>query len=296
MILFLGAGASKPFGIPTMTEFVKEFEKELEDSDSKYKGTPNEISLYQNIKEFMGSNVDLEAILSTLNVLSEDLNPEKLGLRVVYYADYQRRESSVCSQPRDYFFSPNEDAKHLVEKLENFVKEKCSKPEMDEVMKVYNNFFTTFRGVISGFNMVAGKDIPAPAINIFTTNYDRCIERYCRKIGTEINRGFKPDMSSGRSILDTHGVNNSKFYQSDRENYIGLFKLHGSIDWRILGDVVFESTIEGDSTIDDEKIEGELMIYPVQEKYIYKDPFYYMFYFLKRELEKTNIFFALLHN
>ena len=63
MMLFLGAGASKPFGIKTMEEMSREFE-------DKVKRFPaDERELYQSIRNNLGTN-NLEDILTVLNDLS----------------------------------------------------------------------------------------------------------------------------------------------------------------------------------------------------------------------------------
>lgn len=62
MMLFLGAGASKPFGIKTMEEMSEEFENII-DSFSE-----NEEKLYKNICKTLGTN-NLEDILTVLNDL-----------------------------------------------------------------------------------------------------------------------------------------------------------------------------------------------------------------------------------
>ena len=51
MMLFLGAGASKPFGIKTMEEMSEEFENR---ADEILRGDKRE--LYLNIKNTLGSN------------------------------------------------------------------------------------------------------------------------------------------------------------------------------------------------------------------------------------------------
>jgi len=60
MLLFLGAGASSPFGIPTMSGFIKLFDKEVGDSP-----------LYQAIKVAFEKECDLEVLMTVVEDLSK---------------------------------------------------------------------------------------------------------------------------------------------------------------------------------------------------------------------------------
>lgn len=75
-MLFLGAGASKPFGIPRMSGddgLSEKFEKEVIENNSEL--TKGEKEVYLDIKNALSIN-NLEDILTVLNDLSEELrNP-----------------------------------------------------------------------------------------------------------------------------------------------------------------------------------------------------------------------------
>ena len=64
-LAFLGAGASKPFGIPTMQEMVDKFEERLERDDAKC------FALYSRIKSTLvsayGNSIDIESVFSVLH-------------------------------------------------------------------------------------------------------------------------------------------------------------------------------------------------------------------------------------
>ena len=67
-----------------------------------------------------------------------------------------------------------------------------------------------------------------------------------------------------------------------------LTKLHGSIDWYKVGGDICEldgaNYKPGDCTKYGEEIGEDIMIYPMQEKHIYRDPFFDMFFHLKKTL------------
>lgn len=67
MILFLGAGASKPFEIPTTKDFAIDAIKTL--SSDTYK---KEASFLEEIKDTFKDKFDLEILLTVLDDLSKD--------------------------------------------------------------------------------------------------------------------------------------------------------------------------------------------------------------------------------
>jgi len=71
MMLFLGAGASKPFGILTMREMSEKFEDEVYYEELDNNGDEK---LYINVRETLNSN-NLEVILSILENLTDSRNP-----------------------------------------------------------------------------------------------------------------------------------------------------------------------------------------------------------------------------
>lgn len=132
---------------------------------------------------------------------------------------------------------------------------------------------------------------------IFTTNYDLCIENYCRIGDIECNNGEIPT-GSKRQIVNT-SKGNGDLYRKDYHGF-QIYKLHGSINWYKIKDRDIRDVIEwdrvprtrGDISFDHTNIEGELMIYPIQEKQIYKDPFSDMFIRLKKSLESNDYCFV----
>ena len=60
-------------------------------------------------------------------------------------------------------------------------------------------------------------------LHIFTTNYDRIIEKYCEKMDVVCERGFK---------ANKHGNNLfANDFNSTAEKHLRYYKLHGSLDW-----------------------------------------------------------------
>ena len=116
-LVFLGAGASAPFNIPTMTKMVTKFEEHL-----KQNNIP-ESYLYTEIKStlekgYNASQVDIESVFSVIHGIADSVTPQELGAYPYYYI---QKFGSVGK------FSDKEikDAKTLQNILEEFIKTEC---------------------------------------------------------------------------------------------------------------------------------------------------------------------------
>jgi hypothetical protein len=274
LVFFFGAGASAPFGIPTMKQFVVDFEKNLQGN-----ANPSEIKLYKHIKEKLeqksSNQVDLEAVFTVIDGII-NYDQERLGLPSLYLAKG--------------FSEPNEIDKALCislrGKFRKFVKENCEIPvaSRGKIKMVYKDFFNRF----ALENEFAGVDIGQmneyawqKYWSIFTTNYDTCLEHYWTvATGIGIHTGFEYDERKGIRALRPR-----KFLQEGIG--VQLFKLHGSINWFIEkgSDTVIEVTTKGDSYVLRE-YSGEMMVYPIAEKELYTDPYISMLLRLNRELKE----------
>lgn len=275
MMLFLGAGASKPFGIKTMDEMSEELENKMNEF------TDDEKDLYQSIHNDLGTN-NLEDILTVLN----DLRKESGNPSVKYF-------KSLINQAEGPIFSPFgvrtkikksmsipeiDLSEELWIALIRFIKENCiiKNDKRENIAKIYDEFFKIIENPIENSNSSPSHI----TINIFTTNYDRIIEEYFDGKGEELYDGFffgNPwDPSS-----DYTGIIPGK------KNY--LFKLHGSIDYHSKGNEI----VKGDNLSPTKTIDGtelkDLMIYPMREKEVYKDPFFTSLTSLKTNLLSEEI-------
>ncbi len=80
VLLFLGAGSSAPFGIPTMKEMVKSFEEEMASSVQNLSDV--EYQLYRSVKELLievYGYVDLEMVFGVIDGISRDMTIADLG-------------------------------------------------------------------------------------------------------------------------------------------------------------------------------------------------------------------------
>jgi len=285
VVFFLGAGASAPFGIPTMKELVNNFESMLEKD-----GTVDEIFVFQDIKKtleiILNRTVDLEAIFSVIDgIINYDI--DRFGLLAAYSSmkGFSRIPSmeistDVCIQLR--------------KKFEIFIRRECMIPEKSysEINAVYGDLFTKIyessRSTSSLTHKSSGDISYCTTWTFITTNYDTCLEYFWReRVRVKLNTGFRYEERRRTHVLDP----NLLTYENTRNtDSINLIKLHGSLNWLLEPD----STVTEQEALQSESFLGRkyirpMMIYPIQQKELYVEPFISMFTLLNRVLmERKN--------
>lgn len=137
--------------------------------------------------------------------------------------------------------------------------------EGDEKSRTAQNLLISF--LLSFASRTASRE----RLNIFTTNYDRLIEYGCDLVGLHVVDRFvgvlTPIFRASRLNIDLHynppGIRGEPRYL---EGVIRLFKLHGSLDWRLEGKQIRRYGIpfgapEDHSDIPKEPLDS-VMIYP----------------------------------
>lgn len=285
VVFFFGAGASAPFGIPTMKQMVIAFEEELSE-----KGTEEEIEVYGDIKKtleaVLGAKTDLEGVFTVIDgIINYDV--ERLGLLSIYQSTVSFGELLTKVPPTD---EVKRYCKSLRTKFQEFVREKCliASNSYNIIREVYRDFFNRLLVEFGGsYRQNRDYGYPTPVTwAMFTTNYDLCLEYYWREVvRVPLNTGFTYERARNTMVS-----NPLLFYDVHRSSEeICLLKLHGSIDWRVERDgTVIEETTSGKSLVGREFV-GELMIYPIQQKELYTEPYISMFVQLNRELKKRPV-------
>ncbi len=278
---FFGAGASAPFGIPTMKEFVLVFEKFLiENADKK------ERELYSDVKKTLESKinrkVDLEAVFTVIEGIINYDDPEKLGLLALYFEAERKKNFPTAEQV--------ETCNKLKLKFQSFIKDRCDIPEtFTEIKKVYRDFFNRIAIELGGDYRKEGIYAYNTNWTIFTTNYDVCLEYYWRiAAGVDLDTNFMPDRITRNNILRPNSI------LAEPPEILKLFKLHGSFNWLIdkkTGNVI-EVTEKGNSIMGT-SYTGELMLYPIAEKELYLEPYISMLTRLNRELKRNPIWIVI---
>ncbi len=249
LVWLLGAGASAPFGIPTMQQMVVDFETEL-----NRRGSTEEVFLYHEISGFLkntlGRPVDLEVVFTIVDSFVH-WSPDRLGLASLYHSlRLLKREGQK---------------------------------NVALIEKAYGELFDTLTRDLTGGRVVRNSHWAPDNQAIFTTNYDATLEHYwvdCVRVS--LNTGFQWN--------DVIGMKVSRPDNWRDAGYPKLFKLHGSVTW--LNDAEYGLTEQRVVPRDmkkwtDSKFLGQVMLYPIEEKELYVEPYLTMFEQLNRELAST---------
>jgi hypothetical protein len=225
MLLFLGAGASMPFGVPTMIDFIKLFDKEVGDSP-----------LYRELKTAFGENCDLEALMTVIEDLSK--SPKEF-----FKAISPQTASFLLQKERkdaDHYINGDrsQEAGELSAKIKAIIRKECNRAISNDsrILEVYDDFFTSLesqkRRVIAVPSLWGSSQIGSGAhaftlptdLRIFTTNYDQCLETYFNRREIDFWRGIVSRY--GESVFDV-----DSYDPLLAENMpCKIYKLHGSVD------------------------------------------------------------------
>jgi len=264
ILIFLGAGASKAFAdIPTMKEMVTLLEKGLTSEDTALRELYRDI--VDSLKGTSEDHLDLEAVLSVLNGISKGRTLKELGFYSTYWTKKQGLDPSK---------GPDDDLKALANKLRDFL-EKSINSYCEIKPKVKSGLF----GIYSKFSeILPAQDKHGPKKHdgrdfwesnrwaIYTTNYDLSIETICRDAGLALNKGVEIDQQHDLRVVHPEKLAEENFK---------IVKLHGSISWYLRNDGLIAEYPEGKPTSqwEAEKLREQIMLYPVEEKAMYEEPY-----------------------
>jgi len=274
-LIFLGAGASKPFGIKTMEDLTEDLDKQM-----RNKGHSEVMDkIIERLQKF-GLTPDFEAIYTILEGLVDPKRGIKNAGPLTAYVSKDLKDIRPYPEFEEVLFD-----------FRGLIYEACTiKPEMEsEIRRVYDNLFQVYNK-LSGPPIVREETrfftstigIPTIGINgksgrnqsildtIVTTNYDMSLELYHRMTRTPLADGFKTLADQFVKEFDP------KEYGEHRGSR-WLIKLHGAI-WQFKqGDKIIKTIDNPRISSVSIKIDEQMMIYPVGEKPILRDP-YYTFY------------------
>ena len=306
LVLFLGAGASRPFGIPTMKELVPLFKKHLESNRKGNREIEEQCELYNDITTTAQdahsllfhrrqSHVDLESVFSIIDGLTKGDPSAGMSYYPYYYYlstmdDSARTEFlDVTGNFAEKTSAKVDIARRLGATLEDFLVESCIIKDdkmFDRLDIVFGDLFTKLGTREHALQTVGRQKYGTGNWVIHTTNYDTCVESFCEQSEIPYNDGFEWN-SQKREQVPNWGLLGKPGFK--------LIKLHGSIVWIDKQGVgltkqrvpAYRDLFGSRSAIGRMKFEGRRMIYPVDQKQIFLDPQFHLYYRLKLDLASS---------
>ena len=250
----LGAGASVDAGIPTMAQFTRDFSRFIKTLGRQYTSVLDIYHTLAALHSNIGSNTrfNLEHLYSYLYKLNRDLAIPTSHLN-------KSRDTELA----EYF-------------LKLFILSTCA-PSDPRRLTYLSPLLTFFQ---------FGK-----SLNIFSLNYDTCIEQLCARNHVPIFDGFSRPASKQRW--------SPRLFESNlhsRNRIVQLVKLHGSVLWyedpsgRIarLSNI---STLRHGGAYDAARplVPERLLLYPATFKSAIRDPYYSLFGYFRKLLMKLDL-------
>jgi len=267
IIFFLGAGASVTAGVPDTESFIsgnEGFKKRIEDEGSeeekkalqailkilekrnketsqKYRDFPRQIKDKKKSEEFERIKFEKEKF-------------EKIDVELVLETLYKLNNKGVEILPDFYdettlkFEEKEESLKSLEKELRGFIREKTIVSE-DKI-----DYLAPLKEFIN-------KD-KYKTLDIFSVNYDTCIEQFCKEYSLRYTDGFELYWHPG-------------LFEKDYD--VKLYKIHGSVMWYLTDRGTYvKIPIASNEEDEIELITGEtaktLMVYPMGGKWEYAEP------------------------
>ena len=217
--LFLGAGASVHYGYPTTKALKEELSKSIPAS-------PNNIEY-----KLLNSNhlYDIEYVLDLLIKFDQFFSAEHINR---FFNDLILVN----------IYPSNIDG----------LRKKIIEMKLSIEQSIFDNYSwnNSYHDDVKNMFGVLYNKINNKNLHIFTTNYDRVIEKFCEKNEIECCDGFD-GTDLGKKIYKNN-------FEPKKNNYLKLYKLHGSLNWRKNGNEIMY--VDVDQMGDDNNT--NLLIYP----------------------------------
>lgn len=285
MILFLGAGASCPLGMPTTTEFIELWVKAFGHERSSLLGMIS--------TAFDGRYFDMEIAMTIVHDLARQTEDDFLSRISPHTARFLLEQGLSL----DFYRKHKEEANLLFSQLKQSIIDKCHAvvlSQRENILHIYDQLFNalatadSIRGI--GVNRIElSRDPPVRSplpVSIFTLNYDNVIDIYMAQRKQQIRKG----------LVDRYGIRELNVGGQIEAEASGfeVAKLHGSVYLRISkttgrvrewSNPLDESEHVGD---DGSPIGEHLMIYPVEYagyEQIIQAPYLLWMYLFRQRLD-----------
>jgi NAD-dependent SIR2 family protein deacetylase len=243
--ILVGAGFSKAtYGIPTMKGMVDEFPIWMNNhSDEIYNllrdESKNILEYYYEMKKAIDfaydstkQELDIEAILSILDMISKQNIPENIaknpGLKLLLH----RKGMDLSVMIREVISEIGiEKATVMSKAFSIFLFNICDTREVKKDISNLDLLFEALLGedklhdTLEQHRKDPKQGVMNRSMDIFTTNYDNGLEKYCHSCQLAYHTGIEYNQ-----IYDSL-INVKETSQLFQSNAIRIIKLHGSIDW-----------------------------------------------------------------
>jgi hypothetical protein len=278
--LLTGAGASKPLGLPTMDELLPHrFGESLPRGQRDVLDMAANWAMMQNPEvldfEHLFTGVDLLAHLSSDDALAMAFaSPHAPATPESRVGAFQFKSGSGEYSHGD-LDRWRKDAAALTEQLRHVVHEQLAKPKAALAAELYRRLFAFFSAIVGRTGQV----------DVFTTNYDRAVETSYENQRDDPT-GFEFDLVRGFALGARQRARQWKpeVYGDPPGNRftVRLYKLHGSLDWRLEGDEILEVSA-------DEYVQRNVVIYPVRKPITEAPPFAILLRLFEQRLDESNL-------
>lgn len=264
IVLFLGAGASAPFGYPTTEQFLENIKKRL-------KG--NEALLLADLMKVEGVS-DIEHVLQMLDTLPLVDNNFLKFIKAFPHSINIAKASRKISDSINLGLS-------LREKIydEIFNEYELNPKTRKDACGAYADFFAY---LLQQFQE------PNQGFIVFTTNYDRVIEDFCAQSDFRLIDGF---MHEPRARV--YRWEPKQFEEIGDLSTIKLFKLHGSLSWRRKhnGGIV---EIQSEQKSSGRGVYKEnILIYPASKEKPDIEPFITLYDYFEKHLKEADVLISI---
>jgi hypothetical protein len=268
-LLFLGAGASARFGLPTSGRL-------LGNIKSKFPESTMRIQKILDRAEAAGYRPTLETLLGVLDSSSD---PKRAVQLMGPYV------SSIASPNTISKLTSNKDDERLAKGIKEYIVAQyfVRKLEIVEnIKRVYDDFL---RGLKQRFALtsLSSKKSHYPRLEIFTTNFDNVIEVFGDKTDTPVFNGYTSPSTKGLCRYS-----HQKFMNPSTRETIRIYKIHGTVTHAIntANQIGVVSNVGAPITVNGRPAVPKL-IYPGAYHYLSEEPQLELLYLLKRKLHRA---------
>jgi len=274
-LILLGAGASKPFGLKTLQDLTEDLVEQM-----RSKGHGETIDTILEALRKFGFTPDFENIYTTLEAL---VDPHKgvqfSGPFTAFIAHFCRGFEEI---------KRHQEFTQVLQDFRDLIYTMCSikRGVIRKQRSIYDRLFEAIQKASRGLwekrflsSVIGGSGsiIEIPVQNtIVTTNYDMSVELYHRLIQKPLADGFERTNDDYVKELDFRD------YLQKGQTSTWLIKLHGAI-WQFKQENrVIKTAGPAENSPLEIKVDEQMMIYPIGEKPIMREP-YYSFYRIFKE-------------